>query len=136
MVMKTTISPFLFELNGLSTVLLPQDGSFHFLMDLFQFNFQNKKIVNLSFFLDHCFSYCMKMNILRFLLLWEMEINFFYFYYSVVFCTCKLQKNVMQSNFSMSDIPNPLAVYCFPCQVIYFVIKKIWASIFMHTVCF
>ena len=47
--MKTTISPFLFELNGLITVLLPQDKSFLFLMDLLRFNFQDKKMVNLKF---------------------------------------------------------------------------------------
>ena len=47
--MKTTISPFLFELNGLITVLLPQNESFHLLMDLLRFNFQNKKMVNLHF---------------------------------------------------------------------------------------
>ena len=46
--MKTVISPFLFELDGLITVLLPWDESFHLLMDLLRFNFQNKKMVNLN----------------------------------------------------------------------------------------
>ena len=43
MAMKTTISPVLLELNGLTTVLLPQDQSFQFLMELLRFNFQKKK---------------------------------------------------------------------------------------------
>ena len=47
--MKRTVSPFLFELNGLITVSLPWDESFHFLMELLRFNFPNKKIVNLNF---------------------------------------------------------------------------------------
>ena len=52
-----------------------------------------------------------------------MEITFIFI---IQFCvrTCKLQKNVMQSNFPMPDITNPLAMYCFPYQFIYFVIKK------------
>ena len=54
-----------------------------------------------------------------------MEITFIFI---IQFCvrTCKLQKNIMQSNFPMPDITNPLAMYCFPYQFIYFVIKKFW----------
>ena len=53
-----------------------------------------------------------------------MEINLFLLF--SCFCTCKLQKNVMQSNFSISDIPKFLEVYCFPYQFIYFAIKMFW----------
>ena len=55
-----------------------------------------------------------------------MEINFFYIIIRLCFCSSKLQKNVMQSNFTASDIPNPLAVCCFPDQFIYFVINFFW----------
>ena len=37
------ISPVLLELNGLTTVLLPQDQSFQLLMELLRFNFQKKE---------------------------------------------------------------------------------------------
>ena len=58
-------------------------------MDLLRFNFQNKKMVNLNFWLGHCFDYCTtKLNILRFSILREMEINFFYFIIQLCFCTC------------------------------------------------
>ena len=86
-------------------------------------------MVNLNFRLGHCFDYCTtKINILRFSILQEIEINFFYFFIQLCFCTCKLQKNVMQSNFPISDIPNPIAVYCFPYQFIYFVAKTFWRA--------
>ena len=75
-----------FCLNWMDLIQLPYDEFCHFLMDLLRFIFQNKKMVNLNFWLGHCFDYCTtKINILGSLILWEMEINFFYFYYSVLF---------------------------------------------------
>ena len=122
--MKTTISPFLFELNGLITVLLPQDESFHLLMDLLRFNFQNKKMVNLHFWLGHCSGYCtMKINILRFSILREMEINFFYFCYSVVFLY-KVSFKGMSCNQIFQCQIFQILLQCI--VFIYYVIKLFW----------
>ena len=122
MAMKTTASPFLFELNGLTTVLLPLDEFCHFPMDLLRFNFQNTKIVNLHFWLDHCFDYCTtEINILGVLILWEMEIN----YYSVVFFLNVSFKRMSCNQIFQCQILQIL-LQCTAYLIIYFVIKIFW----------
>ena len=47
-------------------------------------------------------------------------------WFNLCFCKCELQKNVMQSNVCNVKYSNPLAVYCFPYQFIYFVTTRFW----------
>ena len=47
-------------------------------------------------------------------------------WFNLCFCKCELQKNVMQSNVCNVKYSNPLAVYCFPYQFMYFVTTRFW----------
>ena len=139
--MKTTISPFLFELNGLITVLLPQDKSFLFLMDLLRFNFQDKKMVNLKFWLGHCFDYCTtKINVLTFSILREIEINFFHFYHSVVLLYMEASKECHAIKFSNVRYSKSSCRYSkillFSLSIHIFCNKNFFARTFIHIVCF